>query len=59
MMTIGAMKAMWKAGLNIPEDIAVMGFDDIQFAILVYPDLSKVRTRKDEMGSLAMRHCKR
>ncbi|GAW92370.1 transcriptional regulator [Calderihabitans maritimus] len=53
------MKAMWKAGLNIPEDIAVMGFDDIQFAILVYPDLSKVRTRKDEMGSLAMRHCKR
>ena len=40
LMAIGAMCAIQKAGLRIPEDMAVTGFNDISLAALVNPPLT-------------------
>ncbi len=40
MMAIGAMKAIMKLGYSIPEDISVLGFDNIQFSSVVKPALT-------------------
>ena len=48
---IGAMKACRKKGLNVPEDISIMGFDDSTTAKLCYPELTTVHQPLFEMGS--------
>ncbi|MDI9504739.1 MAG: LacI family DNA-binding transcriptional regulator, partial [Bacillota bacterium] len=42
-MTLGIMKRLVEAGLRIPKDISVVGFDDIMFSELVTPPLTTVR----------------
>ncbi|PJF42253.1 MAG: LacI family transcriptional regulator [Candidatus Thermofonsia Clade 1 bacterium] len=51
----GAMEAILERGLRIPEDISIVGFDDIPQASLVYPKLTTVRQPLDEMGRIAVR----
>lgn len=48
-------KAIKDAKLRIPEDISVMGFDDIELAKISSPPLSTIRVYKEEMGSIAVR----
>lgn len=50
LMAIGAMQSIKEAGLRIPDDIAVAGFDDIDQAACVSPSLTTVRQPKYEMG---------
>jgi len=50
MIAVGAMKGLEKHGLNVPNDIGVVGFDDIEIAQLVTPELTTVRQPKYEMG---------
>lgn len=50
----GAMKAIHEAGLLIPQDIAVVGFDDIEVASLIHPALTTVRQPTYEMGRRAI-----
>lgn len=54
LMAIGAMEALKHSGRRIPEDVAVVGFDDITFASLVSPALTTVAQPKYKMGQLAM-----
>ena len=49
-MAIGAMAAIEEAGLRIPEDVAVVGFDDIDYAQLVTPSLTTVRQSQDAVA---------
>ncbi len=49
----GAMKAVIRAGLRIPEDMAVVGFDDSTVSHIVEPELTTVRIDMDLMGKLA------
>jgi len=49
-MAIGAMAAVEAAGLKIPGDIAVVGFDDIDYARLVEPSLTTVRQSQDALA---------
>lgn len=51
----GAMKAVFRAGLKIPEDIAIVGFDDSFISRVVAPELTTVRIDVDRMGRLAAR----
>jgi LacI family repressor for deo operon, udp, cdd, tsx, nupC, and nupG len=51
-LAIGAMRAAREHGLRVPEDIAVVGFDDIPFALYVEPSLTTVRQPVAEMGRL-------
>ncbi|MCB7319268.1 LacI family DNA-binding transcriptional regulator [Lacrimispora sp. 210928-DFI.3.58] len=53
LVAIGAMKALREQGLRIPEDISVVGCDDIQFASYMEPALATIRIPKGEMGMLA------
>ena len=51
----GAMKAIKSRGLRIPEDIAIVGFDDTWFATSIHPHLTTVRMPIQEMGAKAVR----
>ena len=53
LMALGAMRAIQEEGLKIPEDIGLIGFDDIDFAALASPTLSTVTQPKYETGKLA------
>ncbi|HEY7401097.1 MAG TPA: LacI family DNA-binding transcriptional regulator [Actinomycetota bacterium] len=50
LMAIGAMDALREAELGVPRDVAVMGYDDIEAAALVTPDLTTVVNPAYEMG---------
>jgi LacI family transcriptional regulator len=52
---IYAYKAIKDAKLKIPDDISLVGFDDIEMAKMSSPPLSTVRVYKEEMGSIAVR----
>lgn len=52
---MGALKAVQEAGLHVPRDISVAGFDDIQWAVHTDPPLSTVRIPREEMGYVAAR----
>ncbi len=52
-MAFGAMRAIQEAGLRIPEDIAVVGFDDIPAAATTKPPLTTVRQPIQRTGSVA------
>jgi LacI family transcriptional regulator len=50
---IGAMRAFQEAGLRIPQDVTVIGFDDIQSAAFNSPSLTTVRQPLGKMGEIA------
>jgi LacI family transcriptional regulator len=52
---IGAIRAIREAGLRVPEDISVLGFDDIQAATFHFPSLTTVRQPLHRMGEIAAR----
>lgn len=54
MMAIGAMRAIREAGLNVPEDISVVGYDDLPTASQLTPPLTSIRQPTARMGSLAV-----
>lgn len=50
---IGALRALRDSGLQVPEDVSVVGFDDINSAAFQIPSLTTVRQPLDKMGALA------
>ncbi|NLG68376.1 MAG: LacI family transcriptional regulator [Firmicutes bacterium] len=54
-VSFGAIKALRQAGLSIPRDVAVMGYDDIDLAAIVEPALSTVHVAKTRLGQVAVR----
>lgn len=52
-IAVGAMRAIQEAGLKIPDDIAVVGFDDLDVATQVNPSLTTVRHHIQTVGSTA------
>ena len=53
-MAIGALEAFREAGLKVPGDIALVGFDDIEMSGLPGVDLTTITQKKDTMGPLAV-----
>ena len=49
----GAMKAAVRMGLRIPEDVAVVGFDDSYISRVVEPGMTTVRIDGERMGRIA------
>lgn len=49
-MAIGAYKVIKRKGLKIPEDIAIVGYDDIELASMLDPPLTTVKTSLFEFG---------
>jgi LacI family transcriptional regulator len=55
LMAVGAMKAARDAGVDVPADLAVVGFDDIQLASLLHPALTTIHQDKVGLGRAAAR----
>ncbi len=51
----GAMAAVFDAGLGVPEDVSVVGYDDIPLATDLRPALTTVRVPYEELGRAAVR----
>lgn len=54
MMAIGCLSAFNEAGVNVPGEIALAGFDDIPIARYMHPPLTTVRVRIAELGHAAL-----
>ncbi len=54
MMAAGAYRVIYEAGLKIPEDIAIIGFDDLPIAGQLDPPLTTIRQPLHRMGQLAV-----
>jgi LacI family transcriptional regulator len=50
---IGAMKAIWDAGLRVPDDVAVVGAGDVAYSDLIRVPLTTVRWSKSDVGKSA------
>jgi LacI family repressor for deo operon, udp, cdd, tsx, nupC, and nupG len=53
-MAIGAMKAARAAGLRVPHDLSLVGFDDISFAAFADPPLTTIRQPRRAFGRAAV-----
>ncbi|NGM82885.1 LacI family DNA-binding transcriptional regulator [Paenibacillus sp. 7124] len=53
-LAIGAMKALLEAGISIPGEVALIGFDDIEMASYVAVPLTTVRIYTEQMGRTAV-----
>ncbi len=52
---IGALCVLREAGLHVPADCSVIGFDDLELAAYYCPPLTTVRQHRDQLGQRAMR----
>jgi LacI family transcriptional regulator len=55
LIALGALLAIRDTGLRCPEDISVMGFDDLDFAEIINPSLSSVSQPGYQLGTTAAR----
>lgn len=53
LMTLGAFRALHEAGIRIPDEVAVVGFDDMPWATSLNPPLTAVSQPSQEIGSAA------
>jgi DNA-binding LacI/PurR family transcriptional regulator len=54
LMALGAMSVLHEAGLRIPQDVAIVGFDDIEDGRYATPSLTTIAPDKEEIGRLAV-----
>ncbi|MEP6337243.1 MAG: substrate-binding domain-containing protein, partial [Anderseniella sp.] len=52
-LAVGAIQAARAAGLGVPEDVSIIGFDDIELATVISPALTTVHVPHRQMGQLA------
>jgi DNA-binding LacI/PurR family transcriptional regulator len=51
-MAIGAMKTFKSSGIRIPEDVSIVGFDDLYVSRFFHPALTTIRVDQFQMGEL-------
>jgi LacI family transcriptional regulator len=56
LMAMGSYRAAKDLGMRIPEDISLVGFDDIELASLITPALTTIRQDTFKMGYTAAKH---
>ena len=54
LMAIGAYQSIYGRGLRIPDDISIVGHDDIEIAKFVHPKLTTIKTYKKNLGRAAV-----
>ncbi|MFN2243975.1 MAG: LacI family DNA-binding transcriptional regulator, partial [Anaerolineae bacterium] len=52
-MALGALKVIREAGLQVPKDVALVGFDDMPIAAALQPALTTVRQPVEQLGAMA------
>jgi DNA-binding LacI/PurR family transcriptional regulator len=51
---LGLLRAFWESGLRVPQDVAVVGFDDVAGSAFFIPPLTTVRQDFAALGRLAI-----
>lgn len=54
-MAIGAMRALHEAGRRVPQDVSIVGFNDIEAASFSSPPLTTVKVYTEEMGEVGLK----
>ena len=54
LLALGALRACYDVGRRVPEEFAVIGYDDIQLTAMVTPSLTSVSYNKHALGQIAM-----
>lgn len=54
-MALGCMRALSEKGVRIPDDVSMVGFDDLPYASICNPPLTTARIPNREMGEIAVR----
>ncbi len=54
-MAVGCIRYLKEIGKRIPEDVAIIGFDNVEIGFLSEPRLTTINVHREEMGSLAVR----
>ncbi len=54
MSALGALRALYGHGIKVPDDISLVGFDDLAIASYTSPLLTTVGQPKQQMGRMAM-----
>lgn len=54
LIAIGALKAFLHAGISIPKDISLIGFDDIPMAAIFEPGITSIKVSRQDLGCLAV-----
>jgi DNA-binding LacI/PurR family transcriptional regulator len=55
-IALGVASAVWQMGLRIPDDISIIGFDDIIYASMIAPPLTTIHQPIDEFIRIAIEH---
>ena len=55
LIAIGALRTIYTAGLNVPHDISVIGYDDIEMAAYTIPALTTIAQPSYRIGQLALK----
>ena len=53
-IAFGVIRAVYEAGLRIPDDLSLIGFDDVEMAAIVQPPLTTIYQPKYEIGGAAV-----
>ena len=54
-IAFGACKAIIESGYRIPDDISIVGFDDLSYCTVMQPALSTIRVSKSKLGEIAVK----
>jgi len=54
LLALGALRLLREEGIRVPDDMALVGYDDVEYAALLEPSLTTVRQPKYELGYAAM-----
>lgn len=55
LMAAGALEAARHCGIPVPDELSIIGYDDIPLSALLTPPLTTIKQNKDELGSIAMK----
>lgn len=55
-IAMGVLAAIWNLGLRVPDDVSVVGFDDISYASMIAPPLTTIHQPIDEIAAIAVKH---
>jgi LacI family transcriptional regulator len=53
-MAFGVIRAIYEQGLKVPEDLSVMGFDNLELSGIIRPPLTTIQCAKYEVGQAAV-----
>lgn len=53
MVALGALRNLEQRGVTVPGEMAVVGYDDVEFAALLSPSLTSIRQPKQQLGRAA------